>query len=114
MLNASSSKFIRNVSSSAANDSGVPGSPSSGTTQTSNFQFPIIASKLSEVYVWGGGKLLPKRIEFFKDETGPLIVALGSSHYAVITVEKELFTWSVKIIIQLNKIVFILLKIKIN
>ena len=63
-------------------------------TQTNNFQFPIIHSKLSEVYVWGGGKILPKRVEFFKNENTPLTVALGSSHYAVITVEKEIFTWS--------------------
>ncbi len=92
-LNASSTKFLRNISS--MNDSASPGSPSSISTQNSNFQFPIIASKLSEVYVWGGGKLLPKRIEFFKNENAPLVVAIGSSHYAVITVEKELFTWSV-------------------
>jgi hypothetical protein len=52
----------------------------------------------NKVYVWGGGKLLPKRIEYFKNENAPLIVALGSSHYAVITVEKELYTWSVNII----------------
>ena len=80
-------------------------------------QAPIIESKLSEVYVWGSGKQLPKHVEFFNKENAPLHVniknafifkklnnlfyfnqvAAGSSHFAVINVEKELYTWSVNI-----------------
>ena len=55
----------------------------------------IIASKLSEVYTFGGGKFLPKQVEFFKKEHAPLFATLGSSHFAVLTSEKELFTWGV-------------------
>src|SRR5690606_30085635 len=93
---------MKNSSSFLSLSSALPATAnsSSQSTQTSSsqFQFPIIASKLSEVYIWGGGKLLPKRVDFFKHENAPLKVAIGLSHYAVITVEKELFTWSVKLI----------------
>ena len=56
---------------------------------------PIIASKLSESYIWGGGKQIPQILEFFKHENAPLQVCVGLSHYAVITVEKELYAWAV-------------------
>ena len=58
-------------------------------------QAPIIESKLSEVYVWGSGKQLPKKVESFNKDNAPLHVAAGSSHFAVINAEKELYTWSV-------------------
>ena len=63
-------------------------------TSASNYH-SIIASKLSEVYTFGGGKFLPKQVEFFKKEHAPLFATLGSSHFAVLTSEKELFTWGV-------------------
>ncbi|RNA10655.1 serine threonine- kinase Nek9 [Brachionus plicatilis] len=54
----------------------------------------VVSSKLSEVYTWGGGTRLPKRIDLFQRECAALSVSLGRSHFAVVTVEKELFTWS--------------------
>ena len=54
----------------------------------------VVSSKLSEVYTWGGGTLLPKRIDLFQKECAALNVSFGRSHFAVVTVEKELYTWS--------------------
>jgi NIMA (never in mitosis gene a)-related kinase 9 len=58
---------------------------------------PIITSKLSEIYVWGGGKPI-KKFDIQKD---PLQVSIGPGHYAAINVEKELFTWGVSTIFML-------------
>jgi alpha-tubulin suppressor-like RCC1 family protein len=58
-------------------------------------QNTVIASKTFECLVWGGGKLKPKPIEKFQGDHAPLQVSLGPSHFAVITIEKELFTWAV-------------------
>jgi serine/threonine protein kinase len=98
--NSLSSTNLNNSNVNNSDNTNSQGSPNFITSTQigssgQNFTFPLIASKLSEVYVWGGGKMQPKRVEFFKDENAPLKVALGTSHYAVITVEKELYTWSV-------------------
>ncbi len=58
-------------------------------------QNTVIASKTFECLVWGGGKLKPKPIEKLQGDHAPLQVSLGPSHFAVVTVEKELFTWAV-------------------
>lgn len=58
----------------------------------SQYQNQVVASKLSEVYVWGGGKFTPKQLDFFKNENAPLHLACGSFHYAIINVEKEIYT----------------------
>jgi len=50
---------------------------------------------LSQVYQWGAGKLLPQPVEFFQNSRAPFSVALGPSHFCVITLEKELYTWAV-------------------
>ena len=60
----------------------------------SNAAQKIIASKTFECFVWGGGKLIPKPIETFTDSHAPYQVSLGPTHYAIITLEKELFTWA--------------------
>lgn len=65
---------------------------SGSNMSNSQYQNQIVASKLSEVYIWGGGKLAPKQIDIFKGENAPLHLACGSTHYAVINVEKELYT----------------------
>ena len=62
---------------------------------STNNQNAIIASKLSECYQWGGGINLPKSVEFFKKNNAPFCLAIGSSHFAVVTLEKELYTWAV-------------------
>lgn len=61
---------------------------------TSSQSLPIVASKLSELYIWGGGKQTPQKLDLFKKENAPLKVCVSKTHYAVITVEKELYTWA--------------------
>ncbi|ESO90141.1 hypothetical protein LOTGIDRAFT_123879, partial [Lottia gigantea] len=46
------------------------------------------------VYVWGGGKITPQKVDFFTKEKSPIQVDCGECHFAVLTVEKEVFTWA--------------------
>ncbi len=48
-----------------------------------------------QVYMWGGGKASPSVVEHFKEGRSALQVAVGGSHAAVLTIEKELYTWQV-------------------
>ena len=89
------SKRSANVSSLEHHESTSSSQSSKNNQSTSNMQYSIISSQLSEVYVWGGGKILPKIVDTFRGENAPLQVAMGPSHYAVVTVEKEVYTWSV-------------------
>ncbi|XP_071962809.1 serine/threonine-protein kinase Nek9-like isoform X2 [Antedon mediterranea] len=54
---------------------------------------PIVTSKISEVYYWGGGRITPHKLDLFKAGNSALQVACGHYHFAVVTVEKELYTW---------------------
>ncbi|CAG5121379.1 unnamed protein product, partial [Candidula unifasciata] len=54
----------------------------------------VITSKMCEMYQWGGGKLTPQKLEMFTREKSPMQVAVGHSHFAVISLEKELYTWA--------------------
>eukprot|EP00057_Strongylocentrotus_purpuratus_P017296 XP_011671770.1 PREDICTED: serine/threonine-protein kinase Nek9-like [Strongylocentrotus purpuratus] len=55
---------------------------------------PVVTFTNSEVYYWGGGRLTPLKLEAFKDGNRALQVAAGHSHFASVTVEKEIFTWA--------------------
>ncbi|XP_062587241.1 serine/threonine-protein kinase Nek9-like isoform X2 [Saccostrea cucullata] len=55
---------------------------------------PIIKSKITEVYQWGGGKLTPQKQDIFIKGKSAIQVAAGHSHFAVVTMEKELYTWA--------------------
>ncbi|KAK6181203.1 hypothetical protein SNE40_009113 [Patella caerulea] len=55
---------------------------------------PVVKAQMCEVYVWGGGKITPQKVEFFTKEKSPIQVECGESHFAVVTVEKEVFTWA--------------------
>ena len=55
---------------------------------------PVVSSVTSEIYWWGGGKVIPQKLELFKDSNTGIDVATGHSHFAVVTVEKELYTWA--------------------
>ncbi|KAI0220100.1 Serine/threonine-protein kinase Nek9 [Lamellibrachia satsuma] len=55
---------------------------------------PVVTSKCSEVYIWGGGRMTPQKTDMFTKGRSGLQVSAGHSHLAVITVEKELYTWS--------------------
>nr|XP_022334597.1 serine/threonine-protein kinase Nek9-like isoform X1 [Crassostrea virginica] len=55
---------------------------------------PIIKSKITEVYQWGGGKLTPQKQDIFIKGKSAMQIAVGHSHFAVVTMEKELYTWA--------------------
>ncbi|KAL9953867.1 hypothetical protein ACROYT_G041340 [Oculina patagonica] len=55
---------------------------------------PVITSKTSEVFYWGGGKQTPHKVDMFQGGHSALQLAVGQSHFAVVTVENELFTWA--------------------
>ncbi|XP_077989490.1 serine/threonine-protein kinase Nek9-like [Glandiceps talaboti] len=55
---------------------------------------PVVTSKSSEVYCWGGGRQSPQRLDVFKDGDSALQVSAAHCHFAVVTVEKELYTWA--------------------
>ena len=50
----------------------------------------------AKVYYWGGGKLTPQKLEVFTKSRSALSVSSGNGHFAVITVEKQLYTWTVR------------------
>ncbi|CAH3150225.1 unnamed protein product [Porites lobata] len=62
----------------------------SGSTEV----VPVITSKSSEVFYWGGGKQTPHKVDMFQGGHSALQLAVGQSHFAVVTVENELFTWA--------------------
>ncbi|KAK3093484.1 hypothetical protein FSP39_016296 [Pinctada imbricata] len=55
---------------------------------------PVVKSKMSEVYQWGGGKVTPQKQEIFVKGKSAIQVAAGCGHFAVVTMEKELYTWA--------------------
>ncbi|OAF68766.1 Nercc1 kinase [Intoshia linei] len=57
---------------------------------------PIFTSKSSNVLSWGGGKWDPMIEEFFLNEKSASKVCTGTNSFAVITIEKELYTWPCK------------------
>ncbi|KAL5008631.1 hypothetical protein ScPMuIL_014212, partial [Solemya velum] len=55
---------------------------------------PIVKSKTSEVYQWGGGKMTPQQQDLFVKWKGALQVSAGQFHFAAVTMEKDLYTWA--------------------
>ncbi|XP_021101958.1 serine/threonine-protein kinase Nek9 isoform X2 [Heterocephalus glaber] len=53
----------------------------------------VVTSRTSEVYVWGGGKSTPQKLDVIKSGCSARQVCAGITHFAVVTVEKELYTW---------------------
>ena len=65
----------------------------SGTPMTPTA--PVSVSTLaSDVFTWGGGKLVPQKLEPFFEGRSGMQVSSGFSHFAVITIEKEVYTWA--------------------
>ncbi|KAM6961231.1 serine/threonine-protein kinase Nek9 [Aplochiton taeniatus] len=54
----------------------------------------VVTTRSREVYFWGGGKFTPQKIDAFKGGSGAQHVCAGENHFAVVTVEKELYTWA--------------------
>lgn len=57
----------------------------------------VVTTRSREVYFWGGGKFTPQKMDTFKGGSSAQHVCAGESHFAVVTVEKELYTWAVSI-----------------
>eukprot|EP00117_Sycon_ciliatum_P042951 scpid38448/ scgid2037/ Serine/threonine-protein kinase Nek9; Nercc1 kinase; Never in mitosis A-related kinase 9; NimA-related kinase 8 len=57
--------------------------------------YPVVTSRSSEVFVWGGGRHVPQQVEVLTKATAAVQVAAGIRHFAALTVEKEVFTWAV-------------------
>lgn len=57
----------------------------------------VVTTRSREVYFWGGGKFTPQKLDTFKGGSSAQYVCAGESHFAVVTVEKELYTWAVSI-----------------
>ena len=47
-----------------------------------------------QVFIWGGGKTSPQALTLFKKDRGAVNVCVAPKHFCVVTVEKELYTWS--------------------
>ncbi|XP_052769678.1 serine/threonine-protein kinase Nek9-like isoform X2 [Mya arenaria] len=55
---------------------------------------PVVKSKVTEVYQWGGGRMTPQKQDIFVKGRSAAQVSAGHSHFAVVTMEKELYTWA--------------------
>ncbi|XP_045186998.2 serine/threonine-protein kinase Nek9-like isoform X2 [Mercenaria mercenaria] len=55
---------------------------------------PVVKSKVTEVFQWGGGKIVPQKQDIFVKGRSPAQVSAGHSHFAVVTMEKEVYTWA--------------------
>lgn len=58
----------------------------------------VVTTRSREVYFWGGGKFTPQKLDTFKGGSSAQHVCAGESHFAVVTVEKELYTWAVSVL----------------
>ncbi|XP_057199533.1 serine/threonine-protein kinase Nek9 isoform X2 [Triplophysa rosa] len=63
----------------------------STVTETS---IAVVTTRSREVYFWGGGKFTPQKLDMFKGGSIAQHVCAGETHFAVVTVEKELYTWA--------------------
>ncbi|KAK7142942.1 hypothetical protein R3I94_012326 [Phoxinus phoxinus] len=63
----------------------------SAATETS---VAVVTTRSREVYFWGGGKFTPQKLDMFKGGSIAQHVCAGETHFAVVTVEKELYTWA--------------------
>lgn len=50
------------------------------------------------MFIWGGGKPTPRKLDMFSGSRAAAQLSMKKHHYAVITVEKELYTWTVRIV----------------
>uniref|UniRef100_A0A8C1UD94 non-specific serine/threonine protein kinase n=1 Tax=Cyprinus carpio TaxID=7962 RepID=A0A8C1UD94_CYPCA len=58
----------------------------------------VVTTRSREVYFWGGGKFTPQKLDMFKGGSSAQHVCAGETHFAVVTVEKELYTWAVSVL----------------
>ena len=53
-----------------------------------------VSTLASDVFTWGGGKMVPQKLEPFFEGRSGMQVSSGFSHFAVVTIEKEVYTWA--------------------
>ncbi|XP_051579148.1 serine/threonine-protein kinase Nek9 [Myxocyprinus asiaticus] len=75
----------------AALNSAIKKPKLSTVTETS---VAVVTTRSREVYFWGGGKFTPQKLDMFKGGSSAQHVCAGETHFAVVTVEKELYTWA--------------------
>nr|XP_020649582.1 serine/threonine-protein kinase Nek9 isoform X1 [Pogona vitticeps] len=63
------------------------------TSTMNDAPIAVVTSRTSEVYVWGGGKSTPQKLDVIKGGCSARQVCAGNTHFALVTVEKELYTW---------------------
>uniref|UniRef100_A0A3Q2TI15 non-specific serine/threonine protein kinase n=1 Tax=Fundulus heteroclitus TaxID=8078 RepID=A0A3Q2TI15_FUNHE len=54
----------------------------------------VVTTRSRDVYYWGGGKFTPQKLDSFNAGSSAQHVCAGENHFAVVTVEKELYTWA--------------------
>lgn len=86
-------KFVRQQSSI---DGSLHRMASQRTLSTSSASrlTPVVSTLASEVFYWGGGTIQPQKLQLFSNDCSAVQVAAGFSHFAVISIEKELYTWA--------------------
>ena len=62
---------------------------------TESSSVAVVTTRSREAYFWGGGKFTPQKLDAFKGGSSAQHVCAGENHFAVVTVEKELYTWAV-------------------
>ena len=76
--------LLRRISSQRS----ITGTPMTPTAPVS------VSTLASDVFTWGGGKVVPQKLEPFFEGRSGMQVSAGFSHFAVITIEKEVYTWA--------------------
>ncbi|XP_038646357.1 LOW QUALITY PROTEIN: serine/threonine-protein kinase Nek9 [Scyliorhinus canicula] len=69
-------------------------SPKNKTRDGSRAPVAVVTSRSSDVYYWGGGKATPQKLDLFKGGRSAQQVCASNTHFAVVSVEKELYTWA--------------------
>ncbi|XP_012562539.1 serine/threonine-protein kinase Nek9 [Hydra vulgaris] len=64
------------------------------TKSGTNLMLPRVSTVTSEVFFWGGGKHIPQKLDVFTGGSTAIEVSAGFCHFAVVTIEKELYTWA--------------------
>lgn len=82
------------IQNSKTNQTGTTHSEKS-EPHSSSSSLKIVTAASTEVYVWGGGKMIPQKLDQFAEANTALAISVGGTHAAAITIERELYTWAV-------------------
>ncbi|XP_031436432.1 serine/threonine-protein kinase Nek9 isoform X2 [Clupea harengus] len=68
--------------------------PGSRLNTVNESSVAVVTTRSREVYFWGGGKFTPQKLDMLKAGSSAQHVCAGETHFAVVSVEKELYTWA--------------------